>query len=177
MLLMLPLLTWFLFKPIRVLAPELNGMTCPEQYLCVDDPRNVNRAKSLYEDALLFVHENVGVLNTKPMVIFCTAEICSKAFGMGRRSAMQLPMGIVIGPRAWKEYYVSHELIHQLQQQKFGVLYVFQKPKWYLEGMAYLLSDDPRLDLNEPLQKYRQEFKVWLSSVGKDNLWLAGEKL
>ena len=177
LLLISPLLTWLLFKPIRLFAPEFNGMSCPEKHLCVDDPRKFNRAKYLYEKSLLFTQENVGILKTKPMIVFCSTEKCSDAFGMGRRSAMHLPMGIVIGPRAWKEYYISHELIHQLQQQEFGILFTFQKPKWYLEGMAYLLSGDPRLDLREPLQQYRRDFEVWFSSVGKGNLWLEGEKL
>ena len=176
-LLFSPLLTWFLFKPIRVIAPEYNGVTCHERHICVEDPSELNRALHLYEESSLFIQGNVGILSTKPVVVFCSTEKCSNNFGLGRRTAMQLPLGIVIGPRAWKQYYVSHELIHQLQQQEFGILYTFQKPQWYLEGMAYLLSGDPRIELNEPLQKYRQDFKVWLSGVGKENLWLAGEKL
>ena len=72
---------------------------------------------------------------------------------------MHLPIGIVISARAWESYCISHELIHQLQQQEFGVLYSFQKLKWYIEGMAYYLSNDPRENSGEPLQDYRNVFQ------------------
>jgi len=176
-ILICPALFWFLFKPIRLLAPELNGLFCQKEYLCIDNLDSLDSAMSLYDSSLLFVENNVGKINEKPLIIFCSTDVCSRSFGMGRRSAMQLPIGIVISPRAWEKHYISHELIHQLQQQEFGALYSYKKPKWYLEGMAYFLSNDPRNDLGHPLQDYRTEFQVWYKDVGKDNLWSAGKSL
>lgn len=175
LLLTAPLMAWLFYKPLRVIAPEFNGMSCPEKYLCVDDVTKSSNAKKLYEETLLFVNTNVGKLNTKPLTIFCSTEKCSDAFGLGKRSAMHLPIGIVISPRAWKKHYVVHELIHQLQQQELGILFAFQNPKWYLEGMAYSLSADPRTELSEPFQQYRKDFNTWFLSVGKDNLWQIGK--
>jgi len=170
-LIILQLALWFFFKPIRVVTPELNGLFCKEKNFCIDDVEHLDDAVALYNESLLFVKNNIGEITKEPRMIFCSTKSCSDSFGLGRRSAIQLPIGIVIGPRAWKRYYISHELIHQLQQQKFGALYYYKKPQWYLEGMAYLLSDDPRELLGGPLQGYRTEFQKWYESVGKENLW------
>ena len=177
LLLFFPLLTWALYKPVRIVAPELNGVNCSSEKICVDDISKFDEVRHLYESSLLAVRKNAGALDKNPLIVFCSSLECSNAFGLGNRSAMHLPVGIVISPRAWKKYYISHELIHQLQQQEFGFLYFFQKPKWYIEGMAYSLSQDPRATLNEPFQEYRQTFNAWLQKVGIENLWVLGHEL
>jgi hypothetical protein len=32
---------------------------------------------------------------------------------------------------------------------------------WLIEGMAYSLSNDPRSELHEPFESYRQQFNNW----------------
>jgi len=86
-------------------------------------------------------------------------------------------IGSVIGPRAWKPYYVRHELIHYLQGQQLGVPQLLLKPSWYLEGMAYGLSEDPRAPLAQPFEAYRSEFFAWYRSVGRERLWVEGRRL
>jgi hypothetical protein len=85
---------------------------------------------------------------------------------------------IVIGNRAWHAYYVRHELIHHLQNERLGSLRnSFLMPIWFREGMAYSLSEDPRAPLAEPLQSYRAQFNDWLRRVGKDRLWQEAAQL
>lgn len=85
--------------------------------------------------------------------------------------------GTVIGPRAWTDYYVRHELIHHLQCQRLGVLNAVLKPVWWVEGIAYALSRDPRVPLAEPFEGYRRQFLLWMGEVDRDAMWMQAEKL
>lgn len=115
-------------------------------------------AERLYAEATSFLAENVGPVADTPRFIFCSSEACAATFGLGKRSAVTTgTIGTVIGPRAWKPYYVRHELIHHLQAQQLGTLRLLLKPSWFSEGMAYSLSEDPRPELIQPFQGYRAQ--------------------
>lgn len=146
----IPALAWALVKPLRVVAPQLNGVRCIDQ-LCTDDLSRLAEAQSLDREANAFLVAR---------------------FGLGARSAVTVGRtGTVIGPNAWKPYYVRHGLIHQLQAQQLGVVALLFKPAWLVEGMAYGLSDDPRPTLAEPWQACRTEFLDWYRHVGPERLW------
>lgn len=78
---------------------------------------------------------------------------------------------------AWKPYYIRHELIHVLQAEQLGVLSLLRKPKWFVEGMAYALSEDPRVPLAEPFETDRAAFRKWYLTTNKVNVWRDAEKL
>jgi hypothetical protein len=97
---------------------------------------------------------------------------------LGVRSAVTVALlGTVIGPKAWKSYYVRHEMIHVLQAENIGVIPLLFKPSWFVEGMAYALSEDPRETLVEPFQTDRQLFKSWYETTGKNSVWSAATAL
>ena len=173
-----PLAAWFLVKPVRVVAPQLFGLACPSEVLCVDDPSQAEVAMGLYAEAMRFVADTVTPIAGHPRLIFCSTASCAEAFGLGARSAVTVAnAGTVIGPRAWKPYYVRHELIHYLQCERLGAVPLLFKPAWFVEGMAYGLSEDPRAPLAEPFEAYRRQFLGWYSSISPANLWAAGRKL
>jgi hypothetical protein len=177
-LLALPLAAWAFIKPVRVLAPELAGVTCRGK-VCVDDLSRIADATGLYEEAVGFVQLNVGELQTLPHAVFCSSQACSKSFGFTSAQAYNFgTVGIVISHRGWHPFFVRHELIHHLQNEHLGSLRTWLfKPAWFREGMAYSLSQDPRRPLPEPLQGYRSEFDVWFKQVGKSELWREAERL
>lgn len=167
-----PFLAWFIVKPVRVVAPWSIGLTCPNKVICVESVDKLPEAAVLYDEALKFVRDQVGPLQGAPLVVFCTTEACANSFGLGARSAVTVgTIGTVIGPRAWKPYYVRHELIHHLQGQQFGVLRRILMPSWLIEGMAYSLSQDDRAKLAEPWQRYREQFNAWLATVDRERMW------
>lgn len=175
----LPVVAWAFFKPVRVLAPELAGVSCQNESICIDDPTHYAEVSKLYDEAFEFVSSVVGEMKQKPRVIFCTTESCFQSFGFKHGSAKNVgPFGIVIGPHAWKPYYIRHEMIHRLQYEHLGTLkgWLFM-PEWFMEGMAYSLSEDPRPDLGKPFQQYRSQFEIWYQKVGKDALWVEAAKL
>jgi len=174
----LPMAAWAFVKPVRIVAPTWVGLTCPSATLCTDDPARIAEATALYDEAQDFVARNLAPMETPPRVVFCSADACFQAFGLGKRSAATLgTWGIVLSPRAWKDYYVRHEMIHHLQYEKLGTLQALLAPKWFMEGMGYALSGDPRPQLAEPLESYRTRFLAWYGKIGPGQLWDEASKL
>lgn len=177
-LLCTPVATWALYKPVRVLVPQwVPGVTCISDVICMDDTSRHREAAGLYDEALGFVNSSVGAIEQKPRIIFCASQACFRSFGFRDSSASTVgTSGIVIGPRAWKNYYVRHEMIHHLQTERLGILKQWRSPPWFREGMAYSLSEDPRATLAESSQRHRSMFENWYQSVGRKNLWEEARK-
>lgn len=178
-LLVAPISAWAFFKPIRVVAPEWNGVSCVNDIICIDDLSRYVVAANVYESARQFVEVAVGPMERKPRVVFCSTDRCFQSFGLGRRSAATLgTVAIVVSPRAWQPHYVRHEMFHHVQNEQLGSLKAWMvSPEWFIEGMAYSLSEDPRPVLSEPWQHDRIQFEVWFRQVGKDRLWEAAANL
>lgn len=168
-----PAIVWGSFKPVRVLAPELvSGITCKTKTICLDDASRYSEAFKLYDEAIKFVESNVGKLQDKPRIIFCSSHSCFRSFGFNKASAQTVgKSGIVISPKGWQYYYLRHEIIHHLQAEKMGLISQWRSPDWFTEGMAYLLSEDPREELSKSHQEYREKFSKWYKTVGDERLW------
>ena len=177
-LLVAPLAAWAIVKPVRVLAPELAGVTCVEK-VCVDDLSRLPEAQQLTREAVEFVQLNVGQLQEVPRTVFCSSKACSKSFGFSYDGAYNVAtVGLVISYRGWHPYFVRHELIHHLQNERLGSLRAWLlKPNWFKEGMAYSLSQDPRHPLPKTLEGYRTSYEAWAKEVGAARIWAEAEKL
>lgn len=149
------------YKPSRLLLPEHFGVNCQNR-ICVDNTNQTEIAATLFNNAKANLAHDHGLVINNPRIIFCSTEKCSHSFGLGKRAGYTLgTFGIVISPRGWKEYYVAHELIHFWQADHYGNLAQLNGEPWVIEGMAYALSDDPRKELHEPFESYRQQFNEW----------------
>lgn len=177
--LLLPLAAWAFFKPVRVLAPELNGVSCVGEGICIDDPARLAEALGLYDGATRFVEEAVGAFAARPRVVFCARPACFDTFGFHRAAANTVgTFGIVIGPRGWAPHYLRHEMIHHLQNERIGSIRLWLRtPEWFVEGMAYALSADPRATLPGPAQQQRARFEAWYRGVGRARLWAEAARL
>lgn len=177
-LLLLLVSTFAFYKPIRVLIPEVFGLSCQEDNVCVEDPDQHDAAVALLDNAKRSLETKWGLAIEEPKMVFCSTEKCRQTFGLSRRAGLTLgTFGILIAPRGWKGQYVSHELVHYWQAENFGILAGLRGEPWLIEGMAYSLSDDPREKLHEPFESYRQKFNEWYhlnagvplkESVGKE---------
>lgn len=155
----------------------ISGATCVGS-VCTDDTSLVPKADQLYEDGLSFVRAKIAPLRTRPLTVFCSSPRCYQAFGFSNASAKSVGSSlIVLGPNAWKPFYVRHELIHQAQAQELGAIRMIMEPVWFVEGMAYSLSDDPRRPLIDPFEGYRAKFDAWHRSVGPADFWNEAKKL
>ena len=178
-LLLSPVATWALYKPMRVLVPQLvSAISCVSSTICLEDTARYEEAKHLYGNALEFVGIAVAPVENPPRVIFCSTENCFQAFGFNKSTARTVGVsGIVISPRGWNKYYLRHELIHHLQAERMGLYRQWRSPDWFKEGMAYSLSQDPRTDLGDPLQLYRSRFEEWYQSTDKKWIWETAKNL
>jgi hypothetical protein len=176
---LVPVAAWAIYKPVRVLTPELvPDVLCVDQNICIDNESRLLEALELYENGLQFVADAVGPFKKNPRVVFCTTEACYQSFGFERSSACAVgTYGIVVSPRGWKAHYLRHEMIHHRQAEELGLLSPFFYPEWLIEGMAYSLSEDPRRQLAEPWQKHRHTFDDWFQGTGKNRLWSAASAL
>ena len=178
-LIILTILLWFLFKPIRIFAPNLTNVTCLETSICIDDVSRIGEALQLRSEAISFVNTRIGLIRSEPRMIFCSSKQCDKAFGFTSNAAYNFgTFGLVISSRGWKPYFLRHELIHHLQNEQLGSLRAWiLKPTWFREGMAYRLSEDPRKPLTQPFEEYRNTFDWWFSEIDPTNLWVEADKL
>lgn len=177
-LLLSPVAAWALYKPVRIVAPEWNGVSCVNDDICIDDPQRTDEAQRIYASALRFVNEEIGEIDDKPRVVFCATEKCFDAFGFHAPAKAKAigSFGLVIGPSGWENYLLRHEFIHHLQSERLGAVGQWSSPAWFKEGMAYSLSGDPR-ELKEPFTGYRKTFDHWYRGVGKQRIWQEAKKL
>jgi len=157
--LIFPVVVFAFVKPAKIVFPQLAGVECVKEWICVDDISRFKEAKSLYEASLSEIEGKLTKFENMPKVVFCSSQECFSAFGFNKAAGMSLGgFGVVISPRGWTPYYVKHELIHQWQSENYGSLVVWRAPRWVIEGMAYFLSDDPRGKLSDPFQSYREKY-------------------
>ena len=177
---LIPVAAWAMVKPLRVIAPELLGLTCTADRICTDDPHRLAEARALLLDAQSFVAADLGPLRTRPTAVFCATAECSSRFGLGRSVALSVgTLGVAFSDKAWRPHFVRHELIHQRQNEQLGVIdaWLF-KPSWLIEGMAYARSHDPRRPLPEPLESWRANYQEWERSIPRSTtLWSAAESV
>jgi hypothetical protein len=174
---LIPAAAWAMVKPLRVIAPQLLGLECTTDNICTDDISRVPEARRLLTEAEVFVGNELGPLEKRPRAVFCSTAKCDAKFGLGRSVAFSVgTIGIIISERAWQPHFVRHELIHQLQNEQFGVMNAWLfKPSWFIEGMAYSRSQDPRRPLPEPLESWRIKYESWEQTIVSGDLWTAAE--
>lgn len=156
------------YKPVRVVAPELFGLTCFPDGICLDDPARHNEAAALTNNAKSFVDDRFGPAPNLSRVLYCSTKSCFSQFGNPQVAALYVwgTDTLVVNETGWQDYIIRHELIHHWQAKTFGVLPSSSGlPRWYIEGMAYVLSDDPRADTtNAEANGFRDTFQLWIDA-------------
>ncbi|MEM9344712.1 MAG: hypothetical protein AAGA87_16860 [Pseudomonadota bacterium] len=153
-------------KPIRILAPRMFGMVCPTADLCIDDIARLEEAARLRDDAIAFVERDLGPLGEAPTFLFCAKRECFARFADPAVAALYFwgAGTVLINEHGWEAHILRHEVIHHWQKENLGgARTALGLPRWYIEGMAYTLSDDPRAVIpNEQADGYRSRFRQWI---------------
>lgn len=156
------LATLLFLKPSRILIPEMAGVVCPSPDICIERQDHLAPARTLYATTREEIESLLGPFERPPRVVFCSSTSCFKSFGFKDAAAQTVGRwGIVIGPAGWQPHYLRHEFIHHWQAERLGTIERWRAPEWIIEGMAYALSGDPRPELGEPFQSYRDRFLAW----------------
>ncbi|MFF3438591.1 hypothetical protein [Streptosporangium sp. NPDC002721] len=114
-----------------------------------------------------------GGRESSPDILVCLSEDCYRRIGGGReRGVAVLNRSVMLSPRGVDPVIASHELTHvELHARLDGA----EVPQWFDEGLAVLVSDDPRYlapagdrclaDSREPLPATLGE---WLRAASAD---------
>ncbi len=168
-----PAIAWVTFKPIRILAPTLNGVTCVNR-VCVEDSAQLPRAQLLQRNAVSAVGRKFVPLERAPLTVFCSSRACYQSFGGGmERGATLFNWGVILPPESWVPHIVEHEYIHMLQAQQLGLVGRQQTPAWFKEGMPFLVSEPPDYDLPAYARPLVAHYQSWEQRVGRENVWQA----
>ncbi len=167
----LPIAVWAVFRPIRIIAPQLNGVTCVDA-ICVDSSATLPAAEQLHADAMSNVASKLRPLASPPRTVFCSTRACYESFGGAGRGITVLDLGVVIPPDSWQTYIVEHEFIHMLQAQELGLRGRERTPLWFKEGMPFFVSAPPLFDLPDYAKPLVEQYAAWEARVGRDNVWV-----
>jgi hypothetical protein len=171
LLVAMPAIAWAAFKPIRILVPTLNGVTCVAQ-VCVEESAKLGLAEALQRDAVTAVGHNLVPLVEAPLTVFCSTCECYKFFGGGmERGATLFNWGVILPPESWVAHIVEHEYIHMLQAQQLGLLGREKTPLWFKEGMPFLISAPLADDLPAYARPLVAQYQAWEQHVGRGNVW------
>ena len=167
----MPAIAWAAFKPVRILAPTLNGVTCVAR-VCVENPAKLSLAQNLQHNAIEAVGHKLSPLEQAPLTVFCSTRECYRSFGGGmERGAAILNWGVILPPESWVAHIVEHEYIHMLQAQQLGLLGREGTPPWFKEGMPFFISAPPAYDLPEYARPLVAQYRAWEQREGRINVW------
>ena len=173
----MPAIAWATFKPVRILAPALNGVTCVDR-VCVEQPQRLAEARTLQQSAVGAVGRKLLPLQEVPLTVFCSSRDCYRSFGGGmERGATLFDWGVILPPESWVAHIVEHEYIHMLQAQELGLLGRQRTPEWFREGMPFLVSQPPDHDLPAYARPLAHRYQAWEARVGRGNAWQAVRRL
>ena len=177
LVLVAPVLAWAAFKPVRILAPELNGVTCRGS-VCVEKASEFARAAQLQRDAVAEVGRKLVVLQHAPLTVFCSTRKCYHSCGGGmERGATLFNWGVILPPDSWVPHIVQHEYIHMLQAQQLGLAGRERTPAWFKEGMPFVVSEPPAYDLPAYARPLAARYRAWEQQVGCNSVWEAAADL
>ena len=167
----LTVLTFKYYRPARILIPEINDVNCVTISICIDDLSRLTEAEDLLASAVIEMEQRLGPLKNYPKTVFCSTQACFRRFGFDEAAAVAVGRtGIIVGPRGWAPHYLKHEIIHYWQAENIGVIRALFVDDWLIEGMAYALSGDPRPQLEQPWQSYRDRFNAWYQTIDMGDL-------
>ncbi|GGK64996.1 hypothetical protein Ppa06_18260 [Planomonospora parontospora subsp. parontospora] len=90
------------------------------------------------------VRDFYGGRTGSPRVLVCVTESCYRRIGGGgERGVAILDRAVMLSPRGIDPVIVSHELSHVELRDRLGSA-ADRIPKWFNEGLAVVVSDDPR---------------------------------
>ncbi|MDF5751204.1 hypothetical protein [Spongiactinospora sp. TRM90649] len=133
--------------------PSVASTTCPACYGMESLAPGVHAESGLPADRKRQVVETVELANervtafyggrkTSPSVLACLSDDCYRRIGGGgERGVAVLNRAVMLSPRGVDPVIASHELSHVELHARLGDA---QVPQWFDEGLAVVVSDDPR---------------------------------
>lgn len=143
------------------------------------------KAIALRDEARSRVAAVVGVVQSSPKHLFCFTEACYQGFGGGSSRARSFSsLRTLMGPDAFSNADVAHEWWHVELFHRLGYWSFRMVPRWFDEGLAVWVSDDPRYGetmyqrvlaqgIVPPTLQELETMEGFIAAVGRygDHLW------
>ena len=148
---------------VIILPPSWINMNkiAPDVY--VNSDMSITQQKELLiqiPKAKIYVENIWGKVESKPIIYACSTKACAKSLGIEARG-YQIYNHIALSPKALTKEIISHEWSHsELYKKVDGYFNWTEIPMWFDEGVAVIVSHDPRHDekLWEKIQNENIEY-------------------
>jgi hypothetical protein len=103
-------------------------------------------AKATIEAARSRVRAFYSDLQSSPRVLLCATDACYRPLGGGSRGITLLDQALILSPRGIDTVIAAHELAHAELHKRIGIRATLFRsvPQWFDEGLAVVVSNDPR---------------------------------
>lgn len=130
-------------------CPSCYGFTDLGDGIYVEDGMPADRreaAKATVAAARARVRDFYGDLQSRPRVLLCGTDACYRPLGGGSRGIALLDRALILSPRGADTVIIAHELAHAELHRRIGLTATLARsvPQWFDEGLAVVVSDDPR---------------------------------
>ena len=130
-------------------CPTCYGFTDLGDGVYVDGKMPADRqaeAKITVEAARDRVRAFYGDLQSNPRVLICATDACYRPLGGSSRGITLLDRALILSPRGTDAVIAAHELAHAELHRRIGLTATLGRsvPQWFDEGLAVVVSDDPR---------------------------------
>lgn len=108
------------------------------------------RARTMVQAAERTVGAFYGGQRSDPRLFVCTTEACYRRVGGGGSHGMAiLDLALFLSPQGLSDTIAAHELAHVELHARLGRLATLRRdiPQWFDEGVAVVISQDPRYPL------------------------------
>ena len=139
-------------------SPAATAIVCPlcfgferiERALFVERP-TTTEARTQVIKVVALARERVrafyGERRSDPTILICATDECYRRLGGGgSRGQAFYDFALMLSPTGLTEIIVAHEMAHIELHARVGFWRVFREaiPVWFDEGLAVVVSDDPR---------------------------------
>lgn len=143
---------------LDIIYPPAAAAACPACYslapvapgVFVDrdsTPPKTAHAVETVDEARGRVRRFYGTLESSPRILVCLTEACYQRIGGGGSTGIALlNLTLLLSPRGDQVVIASHEMAHIELHHRLGLIATIERdvPQWFDEGLAALVSDDPR---------------------------------
>lgn len=139
------------------LEPALGATACPICYgfdrlkedVYIDSRATDEQRESARAIAATAAHRIAsfyGEQRSAPRLFLCTTQECYDGFGGGARGTAILDVVLVLAPLGFNGVIATHELSHVELHHRLGRFDALRRaiPQWFDEGVAAIVSQDPR---------------------------------
>lgn len=140
--------------PIAAAAvcPDCYGLEKVAPDLYVDGDATPEQRRQMV-DVIAAARQRVGTfygeLRSSPRFLICLSAGCYGHLGGGEKGQTLRDQATALSPGGANVVIASHELTHAEQYRRLGSTYD-EVPRWFNEGLAVLISDDPRYLTTKP---------------------------